>query len=202
LFCFHSAVKGGAVHAKELGRLAHVAARQAQRGGDVAALPGLQGLVEVEAAGALELAQRQLDGGAGGAGGAGPYMNNLAPRLEFSADATRAGDAVAMPQTAPGRYELVVPAPSSPTFCAVRLNGRVIDRFAVAGRYWPEFEHIGNDRPAMDALARATGGAVIEPSQTTPIDFRWPTRPVSLSAYLAAAGAICLVAGLLRWRIY
>src|SRR5688500_2415873 len=67
-FGFHSAVKRGAVHAEKLGGLAHVAARQAQRGGDVAALPGLQGLVEVEAAGALELAQRQLERGAGAAG--------------------------------------------------------------------------------------------------------------------------------------
>ena len=96
---------------------------------------------------------------------------------------------------------MALPAPSRATFATVRLSGRVIDRFAVAGRYPPEAEAIGNNRPAMDALARATGGAVIEPSHTAPLDFRWPTRAISLTAYLAAAGAALIVAGLLRWRV-
>jgi hypothetical protein len=145
---------------------------------------------------------RAGSGGGGSGGGAGGYMNNLVPRVELSADATRSSDAVAMPQIAPGRYEAVMPAPSRPTFVTVRLSGgRVIDRFAVPSRYPPEFEAIGNDHTAMDALAHASGGAVIEPSQTRPIDFRWPTRAVSLTAYLAAAGAALIIAGLVRWRI-
>src|SRR5687767_6036329 len=60
LLALHAAVERGAVHAEQLRRLADVAAREAQRGLDVAALPGLEGLVEVEGAAALELAQRLL----------------------------------------------------------------------------------------------------------------------------------------------
>jgi hypothetical protein len=131
----------------------------------------------------------------------GGYLNGLTPRLEISLDAARSNDAIVIPQTAPGRYEIAVPAPPRPSFVAVRINGRVIDRFAVAGRYTPEFETIGNDRSAMDALASATGGGVIEPSQTTPINFGWPTRAVSLTGYLAAAGATLIGAGLVRWRM-
>jgi hypothetical protein len=138
---------------------------------------------------------------ADGRRGGGGYMNNLSPRLELSQDGTRSTDAVPIPQTAPGRYEISLAAPSKPTFATVRLNGRVIDRFAVAGRYWPEFEQIGNNRAAMTALAQSTGGALIEPSHTSPIDFRRPTRPVSLATPLAAIGAACIVAGLVRWRM-
>src|SRR5258708_4170516 len=56
----HPAVERGAVDAEQLRRLADIAARQAQRRFDVAALPGFEGVVEVEAARALELAQRLL----------------------------------------------------------------------------------------------------------------------------------------------
>src|SRR5688500_3820769 len=63
LAAVHAAVEGGAIDAEQLRRLADVAARQAQRRLDVAALPGLQGLVEVERAAALELAQRLLGDG-------------------------------------------------------------------------------------------------------------------------------------------
>ena len=44
----HAAVEGGAVDAQQLRRLADVAAREAQRGLDVAALPRLERLVEAE----------------------------------------------------------------------------------------------------------------------------------------------------------
>src|SRR5437762_2395911 len=60
----HAAVKRGAIDAQQLRRLAHVAARKAQRRLDVGALPALQRLVEVEGTGALELSQRLLDDGA------------------------------------------------------------------------------------------------------------------------------------------
>ncbi|MEA2708510.1 MAG: hypothetical protein QOF78_1111 [Phycisphaerales bacterium] len=129
------------------------------------------------------------------------YLNGLAPRLELSPDATRSSDAITMTQTAPGRYEIAIPAPPHPTFASVWLNGRLLDRFAVAGRYTPEFEAIGNDRPAMDSLARATGGAVIDPGNIAPLQFRWPTRPIALAPYLAAVGAAFVLVGLVRWRI-
>ena len=108
-------------------------------------------------------------------------------------------DVVAMPQTGPGRYEVDRPRPAAPDVRRPSASTAAsIDRFAVAGRYSPEFEQIGNDRAAMDALARATGGAVIEPAQTAPIDFRWPTRRVPLAACLAAAGAVFVAAGLVH----
>ncbi|MEA2736038.1 MAG: hypothetical protein QOE14_2489, partial [Humisphaera sp.] len=129
------------------------------------------------------------------------YLNGLAPRLELSLDATRSSDGVAMTQTAPGRYEASVAAPSRPMFASVWLNGRLLDRFAVAGRYTPEFEAIGNDLAAMNSIARATGGAVIDPGNIAPLQFGWPTRPIALAPYLAAAGAAFLLAGLVRWRI-
>src|SRR5262245_32482452 len=56
----HSGITRRAVDAEQLCRLADVAVRQAQRGLDVAALPGFQRLVEVERRAALELAQRLL----------------------------------------------------------------------------------------------------------------------------------------------
>ena len=83
---------------------------------------------------------------------------------------------------------------------AVRLDGHAIDRIAVAARYPPEFDAIGNDRPAMRELARATGGEVIEPAQITPIDFRWPVRRVNLSSCLAACGTILIGAGAVAWK--
>src|SRR5256885_15504932 len=67
---FHSAVERGAVDAEQLRRLADVAAREAQRCLDVAALPGLEGLVEVERSAVLEQAQGLLDDRAGFAAGA------------------------------------------------------------------------------------------------------------------------------------
>src|SRR5437899_1389724 len=56
----HPAVERRAVDAEELGRLADVAARQAQGRLDVAAFPGPERLVKVEAGRAFELAQRLL----------------------------------------------------------------------------------------------------------------------------------------------
>src|SRR5439155_9166170 len=62
----HSAVERRAIDAQQLRRLADVAARQAQRRLDVAALPGLERIVEVEGSGALELAHGLVDDGAAG----------------------------------------------------------------------------------------------------------------------------------------
>jgi hypothetical protein len=105
-----------------------------------------------------------------------------------------------IPQTAPGRYELHIDAPTRSTLASVHLDGRILDRIAVAGRYAPEFDAIGNNRERMYALARSSSGAVIEPSQTRPIDFRWPLRRLPLASYCCGAGAALIAAGLLRWR--
>src|SRR5260221_11130052 len=57
----HPAVERRAIDAKELGGLADVAAREAQRRFDIAALPGLERVVQVEGDAALELALGLLD---------------------------------------------------------------------------------------------------------------------------------------------
>ena len=52
-------------------------------------------------------------------------------------------------------------------------------RAGSAGRgraYATEFDAIGADREALRLLAERTGGHVIDPTTTTPIDFRWPPR--------------------------
>jgi hypothetical protein len=105
-----------------------------------------------------------------------------------------------IPQTAPGKYEIQLPAPRTTSLATVRVGETVIDRFAVAGRYAPEFNAIGNNRAAMRDLASRTGGAVIQPSQNTRIDFAWPKRKVSLTPWLAIAGAIFVALGLAAWK--
>src|SRR5205823_2975413 len=57
----HAAVERRAVDAEELRRLADVTAREAQRRFDIAALPGLERVVQVEGGAALELPLRLLD---------------------------------------------------------------------------------------------------------------------------------------------
>lgn len=133
------------------------------------------------------------------------YVNGLRPTLELSspgdAEGGRQPVSRPVPQTAPGRYTLAIDAPRRPAFAAVRLDGRVIDRVAVAGRYAPEFEAVGNNRENLRALAARSGGAVVEPSRMRPLDLPWPRRDVPLAPPLALAGAFLIALGLVRWRI-
>jgi len=138
----------------------------------------------------------------------GRYLNGLELSLHL-ADAARPdapAQAQAIPQTAPGRYELALDAPRGPALATVRLAGAAgaapgaVDRAAVAGRYEPEFESVGNDRAALRELAARTGGAVVEPGDARPLDLPRPRREVPLAAPLAAAGAACVAAGLVWWR--
>ncbi len=88
------------------------------------------------------------------------------------------------------------------TTAAVRIGGRIA---AVARRpHPPEFDVVGPDTAALDALARATGGTRIEsPRDLTALPGRGPSRPQSSrTLLLAAALAVFLldvVLGLL-WR--
>ncbi|MGH7214935.1 MAG: hypothetical protein ACREIT_09245, partial [Tepidisphaeraceae bacterium] len=132
------------------------------------------------------------------------YLNGLAATLEIMAQDTSVTPTLPatqpVPQTAPGRYELWTSAPRAPSFAALRVGGRVVARAAVAGRYAPEFDAIGTDYVALRELARRSGGEVIEPTRTSPINFRWPPRRVALTSYLAITGASLVAAALAWWR--
>jgi hypothetical protein len=130
------------------------------------------------------------------------YLNDQAITLRLlpAASGTGATQSV-VPQVEPGRYDVQLPAPRSPVFAEVRANGNVIDRIAVAGRYAPEFDEIGNDHAAMQTLAERTGGQVISPAVKRPIDFRWPRRSETVTSWFAGMGAVLVAAGLIRWRL-
>jgi hypothetical protein len=123
------------------------------------------------------------------------YLNGL----KFIA---RFGDQTPQPlvQTGPGSYSLEIPALRTPALATVQLDDHVIDRHAIAGRYAPEFDAIGNDDAALAELAARTSGRVIAPSQHSPIVFHWPSALVRIDSYLAFAGAAFLSAGLITSR--
>lgn len=129
---------------------------------------------------------------------AGQPSNGLSLRLELTPPDGPVS-VYDIPQVAPGRYEITLPAPRTPTFAAVRSD-RVIDRAALPGRFAPEFDAIGNDYDAMRRLASQTGGRVIDPAWTKALDVPFPTRVVALTSWLTLAGGLFLVAALARWR--
>jgi hypothetical protein len=129
------------------------------------------------------------------------FINNLSPRVQRNVDGQIEPHTSVMQQVAPGRYEARLPAASSPAILTLFVEGRPIDRFAVAGRYPPEFDAIGNDHAVMERLARETRGAVIGTAHTRPIDFHWPVRTIRLSVYAALAAAALVAGGLVRWRL-
>jgi hypothetical protein len=126
------------------------------------------------------------------------FLNDLA----LAVDVAQAGAVQTheIPQIAPGAYELSLPASRQPAILTLRDHQHIIDRIAVAGRYAPEFDTLGNDHEAMRRVADRSGGAVIWPSDHRPIDFHWPGRQVSLASWLSGAGALCIAMALLRAR--
>lgn len=128
------------------------------------------------------------------------FFNDLRPELVFGSETGRS-QIHPIPQTAPGRYELSLPAPRESMLAMVRLGDAVLDRRAVAGRYPAEFERIGNDATAMRQLANRTGGKVIRPEEPGPIKFHPSRRDRPLTAPLAAAAAACLATALFACRL-
>jgi hypothetical protein len=130
------------------------------------------------------------------------YLNGQSLTLEMKDP--RSGSSIPqttlIPQTAPGMYELILPAPRSSVFVTVRQQSRVLRRFAIAGRYPPEFDAIGNNVPNLKTLADRTSGSVIEPGPVHPIDFRWPTRRTDLAGELSIAGFVLIGSALISDR--
>lgn len=131
----------------------------------------------------------------------GRFVNDLPLTLQLTEQAGSASErSMRIPQTAPGRYELAIDAPRTATFATVTFGQSIVDRTALPTRYAPEFDQIGNNLAAMAELARRTGGAVIPPTQNTPVDFRFPQSPVPLLPYAACATAAFIAAGLVIYR--
>jgi hypothetical protein len=130
------------------------------------------------------------------------YLNDRSLTVEISDFPATAGEqAHVIPQVGPGRYELNLPAPRRPVLLTVRDGERVLVRRAVAARYPPEFESIGNNVANLRELAARSGGAVIAPSQATRIPFNLTERVRPLTSWTAAAAALLIAAGLVLWRL-
>lgn len=135
------------------------------------------------------------------ASNAGAFVNGLGLQLDLSADVSAASPTThSIPQIGPGAYQISLPAPRQPTFAAIREGTRVLNRAAIPGRYAVEFDGIGNDHANMRELAQRTGGVVIPPTNTLPIQFNWPGRSISLPSLLASTGALFIAIGLIAWR--
>jgi hypothetical protein len=126
---------------------------------------------------------------------AGRYLNGVAMTVQLDDAAPRVVE-----QTGPGSYAASLQTPTRPAIATVRAAGRVIGRFAVAGRYPAEFDAVGTDRAALQRLAERSGGRVVEPTETAALTFPGPPRRTPLTSPLAAGGAVAVAAGLVRWR--
>ncbi len=132
----------------------------------------------------------------------GRAMNGMVFTLDTIDLSGRTISTQTLVQTSPGYYEAMLDSPSEPVFAVLRQEkAHLLDRVALPQRYASEFDAIGIDADALKRLAAQSGGAVIPPAQTSRIRLASPTDRVALSALLAAAGGLCLVAGLIRWRV-
>jgi hypothetical protein len=130
----------------------------------------------------------------------GTYLNNLDLTLRLEAPHGQTPQTYLIPQTGPGTYELSLPPQPEAAIATVLHDNAIIDRMALPGWYCQEFSRLGNDIPALEELARRSGGSMILPSQTTPIQFNWPRRDYRLTPWLAMAAAMSLGVGLVAWR--
>jgi hypothetical protein len=119
------------------------------------------------------------------------YLNDL--NLSLQIDSSRQS----IPQSGSGAYELSTGGPATPQIATVWLNDRVIDRIALAGWYDAKFAFVGEDRAALELLAKQTGGRIILPSEKSPIDFRRPATKWDLTPIAALGAAICIAMGLI-----
>lgn len=127
----------------------------------------------------------------------GKFLNGLSLSLEVAgADGTQTRQ---LQQTGPGRYETSLDFTRDSRIATLRMDSETIDRSAIAGRYPPEFDALGNDHETMRKLANQTGGAVIWPGAPGPIDFHWPRAKTPLGGWFGAAGAMLIGCGIVTW---
>ncbi|HEY2843955.1 MAG TPA: hypothetical protein VGJ09_09900, partial [Bryobacteraceae bacterium] len=124
------------------------------------------------------------------------YLNDQKLSLALAPDVT-----VPIPQTGPGRYEIDLPAPRTPATASILHDGRLLDRFAVAGRYPREFDAVGSDPEALRALADRSGGRMIEPGDHSLIEFPETRQLRSIASLFAILGALFIAAALVAWRL-
>lgn len=131
----------------------------------------------------------------------GAAWNGLEFEVEVVGEEGPVRAARKVPQTAPGRYELSLPAPRERGFATLRQAGKVLDRIPVAARYAPEFDAVGNDYEAMRALAQRTGGLVVDSSVHRGLELPFPPREVAVSRWMGLAGAVFMMLALAWWRM-
>ncbi|MFT3789158.1 MAG: VWA domain-containing protein [Tepidisphaeraceae bacterium] len=104
-------------------------------------------------------------------------------------------------QTAPGEYRGTFPRAPAPRIGRLLRTDALVDVGTIEARYAEEFDAIGIDRSTLTALARDTGGEVVEPNRSTPLSIVRPTRSVDASLTLGVSGLALLGAGLVAWRL-
>lgn len=125
----------------------------------------------------------------------GRPMNGLALLLK------RGDLARAFSRVAPGRYEAAIESGPEPSVAVISLDGRVVARRPIGGRYLPEFNIIGNDRDALKALAARTGGRFIDVGDNRPIEIPLASQWRSLQLPAAVGGVLLSLAALLLLRM-
>ena len=121
-------------------------------------------------------------------------MNGLSPRVVLG-ESSSAFEAVG-----PGRYIAPLPRSRMSGMARVVVDGRTVARAMRAGRYAREFDAIGNDRDALTALTRRSGGAVVEAGDHRAITLpkKFVERP--LGTPMSAIAMLLWIAGLLAFR--
>lgn len=128
------------------------------------------------------------------------HLNGLELQARLTMADTGQSNVTPIPQVAPGRYELDLPAPRQSVIVTVLHEGRPLDQAAIAGRYPPEFDGIGFDQERAAELATRTGGRLIAPEESGPIDLpmRIESRPIA--GILTFAGLLLCAAALITGK--
>jgi hypothetical protein len=128
----------------------------------------------------------------------GRFLNDLQISLRLENDAGK--QIIPLKQIAPGRYQAQFDSQRTPRIATLQTGSETIDRTSIPGRYPPEFDAVGNDHDAMEALADQTGGRVIWPTDHNRINFRWPIIATNLAPWICAVAFLLVSIGLVAWR--